>query len=299
MAYAQFWRRATAAAIDFTLVLVLAPILAQAGTSRLTTFGVTLFAPLLVPLYEIYFHARWGQTIGKRLMDIVVLDVNGNALSVRHALLRSSVGLVLGLFSAASLIVATGRIADAEFAALDAMQIATRQQQLAPYWTLLNVVAHVWFASELVTMLSNRRRRALHDFIAGTVVVDRALKSSKEGAPKPTRVVGKSVAAGIVVLCCAPSTIGATMVAIGDVWLRNRDTSAVPADRFIEALATYGLVAALLGIPLGVVALVIGLGVLRSDRPRTRAGNTILAALATSLLAVSWLAWDTYQLLRP
>jgi uncharacterized RDD family membrane protein YckC len=29
----------------------------------------------------------------------------------------------------------------------------------------------LWFMAEILTMLSNRKRRAIHDFLAGTVVV--------------------------------------------------------------------------------------------------------------------------------
>ena len=44
-----------------------------------------------------------------------------------------------------------------------------------PYLVLL-IYAHLiastlWYVAELVTMLFNRKRRAVHDFIAGTVVV--------------------------------------------------------------------------------------------------------------------------------
>jgi uncharacterized RDD family membrane protein YckC len=40
-----------------------------------------------------------------------------------------------------------------------------------PEWLdWVNTANQVWMWSEVVVMLFNRRRRALHDFIAGTVV---------------------------------------------------------------------------------------------------------------------------------
>ena len=36
---------------------------------------------------------------------------------------------------------------------------------------LLSVIEGLWFLAELLTMFTNPKRRALHDFIAGTVVV--------------------------------------------------------------------------------------------------------------------------------
>jgi hypothetical protein len=38
------------------------------------------------------------------------------------------------------------------------------------FW-LLTGIPGLWFLAEVLTMLTNRKRRALHDFIAGTVVV--------------------------------------------------------------------------------------------------------------------------------
>ena len=38
------------------------------------------------------------------------------------------------------------------------------------FW-LLAIVPGLWFLAEVVTMLTNEKRRALHDYIAGTVVV--------------------------------------------------------------------------------------------------------------------------------
>jgi len=37
------------------------------------------------------------------------------------------------------------------------------------YW-LLSSLPMLWFLAEVLTMLTNKKRRALHDFIAGTVV---------------------------------------------------------------------------------------------------------------------------------
>jgi uncharacterized RDD family membrane protein YckC len=48
------------------------------------------------------------------------------------------------------------------------------------------VVLQVWIWIELIVMLTNRRRRALHDFIAGTVVIRRrveALQTPEQALP--------------------------------------------------------------------------------------------------------------------
>jgi uncharacterized RDD family membrane protein YckC len=35
----------------------------------------------------------------------------------------------------------------------------------------LDILGQLWFWSEVVTMLFNKKKRALHDFIAGTMVI--------------------------------------------------------------------------------------------------------------------------------
>jgi len=44
--------------------------------------------------------------------------------------------------------------------------------ELAPSWyKSLQWIQNAWVWGELIVLLTNRKRRALHDFIAGTVVV--------------------------------------------------------------------------------------------------------------------------------
>jgi uncharacterized RDD family membrane protein YckC len=47
-----------------------------------------------------------------------------------------------------------------------------RLVETAPSWyAAVNVLMQIWIWGEFVTMLFNKKRRAVHDFIAGTVVV--------------------------------------------------------------------------------------------------------------------------------
>jgi len=53
-----------------------------------------------------------------------------------------------------------------------AQAIANGQALVAnkPFW-FLAALPGLWFLAEVLTMLTNEKRRALHDFIAGTIVV--------------------------------------------------------------------------------------------------------------------------------
>jgi uncharacterized RDD family membrane protein YckC len=124
-----------------------------------------VFACLSYALYSILLHGFFGQTIGKRVMGVKVLDRAGARLSMKQAVLRDSFYVVYTMVSLAIDLpaVASGRNPyDPETASLATLGLA---RILSLSATML------WSFIEVVTMLTNEKRRALHDFIAGTVVV--------------------------------------------------------------------------------------------------------------------------------
>ena len=79
--YAGFWRRLLACLVDFLLVGV--PVVAAwmwllyGSGSRAAAFVGCLLFSLADHAYEVFFHARWGQTIGKMVARIEVRTLDG------------------------------------------------------------------------------------------------------------------------------------------------------------------------------------------------------------------------------
>lgn len=114
-------------------------------------------------LYEVLLLGIYGQTIGKRLMKVIVLDVNEKHISFTHAILRDIVPIIattLGVVLELPLIIK----------GIDPAQHYLKNNIPWHYWVMVYSMLG-WFALELITMLSNNKRRALHDFIAGTIVI--------------------------------------------------------------------------------------------------------------------------------
>ena len=42
---------------------------------------------------------------------------------------------------------------------------------LSPGNSIISIISNIWFWSEIIVLLFNKRRRALHDYIAGTVII--------------------------------------------------------------------------------------------------------------------------------
>jgi uncharacterized RDD family membrane protein YckC len=55
-------------------------------------------------------------------------------------------------------------------------------EHVPAWYATISILQQVWIYSEVVVVLFNKRKRALHDFIAGTVVIQ---KKFAEQSPAP------------------------------------------------------------------------------------------------------------------
>jgi uncharacterized RDD family membrane protein YckC len=116
--------------------------------------------------YSVLLHWRWGQTLGKRVTRVRVHSLSGGPLSLRQAAMRDILPLIGTIVEVLLNLpdVAHGKNPYQEAAAAGLAGLSTFQ--LVMVWSM-----PAWWILEVVTMLSNSKRRALHDFIAGTVVM--------------------------------------------------------------------------------------------------------------------------------
>ncbi|MCV2439856.1 RDD family protein [Paucibacter sp. DJ2R-2] len=170
---ATFSQRFAASLIDFAVFL---PVLA--AQALVFKHSKAVATALVIPLsfcflaYVIYCHGRYGQTIGKRVMRIRVLQLSGERLAWSNAWARSSVDIGLTTLSTLSFFIALLHVPDSLYYAASYIEQINNLQAYEPSWASWSATAtQVWALGELVTMLFNKHRRALHDFIGGTVVV--------------------------------------------------------------------------------------------------------------------------------
>ncbi len=114
------------------------------------------FAPLF---YSIILHYKNGQTIGKWVAGVKVLDISETRkITLRQSIYRDSFYLVVALVGLIYYIVLLARSDD-------------KQNILSDYSSFSDNPVFWWTLIELITMLTNSKRRALHDFIAKSIVV--------------------------------------------------------------------------------------------------------------------------------
>lgn len=162
--YRTFWRRFWAGWIDSALFMPLYWVdrwVWESATPVALLLAWWVFNGLSYSAYSVLGHGWFGQTLGKRLMGVKVYDVGGGKLSMKQALLRDVVMILL---------LAYPMVLDVPFV-LEGKDPydAVREPDLAFWISVYGLLA--WFLLELATMLFNRKRRALHDFIAGSVVM--------------------------------------------------------------------------------------------------------------------------------
>jgi len=173
--YAGFFKRIGSGVIDMLLLLSIVLIISfNLEKSIFSTIIVMIVPELLASAYFIYFHYKFGATLGKMAVGIKVTFPNGKKIGFKQALIRSSVDLALFMAFVLAVIIAFIN-ADPEIYYSAVWQQDPRYMlALFPVWYgALNLVSKIWLWSEFVVLLFNKRKRAIHDYIAGTVVINK------------------------------------------------------------------------------------------------------------------------------
>lgn len=164
--FRTFWRRVWAGTIDATVFAPLFLINTWVWTtfkehSILLMFWFIL-SSIAIHIYDIVLHGIFGQTLGKMAVNVKVTSVTGDRLTMSQAFRRDMVPLLFFALSLAS----------------DAPKILNGIYPQNPAFVKFNFIFFLtvfsgmgWFFAEVITMLTNKRRRAIHDYIAGSVVI--------------------------------------------------------------------------------------------------------------------------------
>jgi len=184
MVYAGFWSRTRALLIDTAVWIPIFFVTERylKRSSIALAVGVEIFTGFLAIAYPIYFHGRWGQTIGKMIVRIRVTRLDGTPISYWRAAVRHSIETLFSVVITSGTVIALLKWQGPPLSSLGFIERSRLLGELNPvlgsaYYQWL---AGVWTWSEPVVLLLNKRKRALHDFMAGTVVIRVGAKPAAE-----------------------------------------------------------------------------------------------------------------------
>ena len=190
--YQTFWPRFWAALVDglvmMPLFIAFSLMLVHENVSlRVVGYLLAALSPIA---YSVVLHGIYGKTVGKHLNNIRVISVDEARLTFAQAARRDSVLIPPLLFVAS---IELPMILSGDY---------PQHAQLEPFVETLFLISglcvQIWAAAEIVSMLTNRKRRAIHDFLAGSVVVREGISDrppppvSKIDQPERSSEAGRS-----------------------------------------------------------------------------------------------------------
>lgn len=180
MQYAGFWKRLLASLLGAAILGI--PSLLAIYYSLRSPIGVFIAwrfgGAIMLQILSLYLLVRCGGTPGKLIVGIRVVLVNGMPIGWKNALLRNSVDLIYAAFALCLFAFVLRSVEYNVVTSLAWGEVGTYWRQVYPSWSYrIKDIFTLYCLSEAFIMLTNRKRRAIHDFIAGTVVVIHSLKT--------------------------------------------------------------------------------------------------------------------------
>lgn len=162
--YHTFWPRFGALVIDLLVVLPvvsLGEFLMRPERDLSTVVAGTVLASFVPLFYRTFMHARYGQTVGKMIAGVKVLNTSETKVpSLGKSMVRD--------------------LPDYLVAALTAFHVITQfrlghfqpdHPDKSTFGQALDLGYITWLFANGMVLAANFHRRALHDWLAGTVVV--------------------------------------------------------------------------------------------------------------------------------
>ncbi|TAD92114.1 MAG: RDD family protein [Bacteroidetes bacterium] len=160
--YSTASKRIWASIVDgivFMPFLLIDRFLISPTESEYFVVGWQMLSVIIPLLYSIVAHYKYGQTIGKWVAGVQVVDISeSHKINLKQAIVRASFYLAIKLAAVCYylfLVVTNG----------------DKAYFFEGFNDLAGTLIMVWFLLNLVTMYSNKKSRAIHDFLAQSVVI--------------------------------------------------------------------------------------------------------------------------------
>jgi uncharacterized RDD family membrane protein YckC len=169
--YSGFLSRLGANLLDMLILIPYTFLLVFINSFHMYAYFVTLIPNILfIFWYNIYLPKKFGGTPGKLIVGLKIVKIDSSGIDWRESFLRYSINIVLSIISIAMMVKA---ILLADIDIYNDLTWLDKNIYLANIVNikLIQVLSNIWVWSEIIVLLFNKRKRAIHDFIAGTVII--------------------------------------------------------------------------------------------------------------------------------
>ena len=171
--YGGFWLRLGALFLDLLITSPLMFLFLYLNHSEKNMYFYTISPYLLFQLwYNVYLPKKYGGTPGKLIAGIKIIRINGGAIGWKESVLRYCYYMVLMILSTLKMIICLSNADSVIYASLSWTKQTRYLTSISPQFSKFYMLSSlIWMFSEIITLLSNKRKRSVHDYIANTVVV--------------------------------------------------------------------------------------------------------------------------------
>ena len=171
--YAGFWIRFISQLIDMAIIYSFSLLFGRLEfLSYHWFFATNLMSFIFFRFYFVYLVAKFGQTPGKMLLKARVIRMDGHPVRWSNAWIRNSVETLIVILLNIAFVLAFSHFSPNEFNALDVAGKKNLLGEFMPAFVATMLMVNKAFGwSESLVVLTNRKKRALHDYLAGTVVI--------------------------------------------------------------------------------------------------------------------------------
>lgn len=169
--YTTFWSRVGAGLLDFLFV---SPLLAMPfifGDSQQYYLYSLLPIQLISLFYYVFLVTRYGATPGKLIVGMRIAMLDGSPITLKAACLRYGMWWILALISGLGSAIAAAAMTP-EALAGGYLERSVAMAGSTPAWAMAaGYATQALLLGSIIAILVSKKRRTLHDFLAGTVVV--------------------------------------------------------------------------------------------------------------------------------
>lgn len=170
--YGGFWRRVGAAVLDGIIMIPMGLLLFFLMYKTSQAYLYYLAPSIVVSLfYYVYLVKRFGGTPGKRIIGMRITMVDGSPVTTQAAVIRYAPFFLLQVL--AILAAVKGQLTPVDnYDSLNFLEKMQTLQRGQSAWSgLITGLTYIWWIATAITLAANYRKRAAHDFMAGTVVL--------------------------------------------------------------------------------------------------------------------------------